>query len=135
MSEFEARLMGNVHEFCVNPAELLQHWKLDLLDEDPDTETLVNNVVDEIEAVYNGSADIAHTANQEMNEVALSFLASEKDSPDYYRNLLQLLRDAGYSPAEVLTWVELSSTATTPAEMLEDRSLRVLFNEVYGLAK
>ncbi len=132
MSEREVRLLDAVRTFRRDPIEVLQWLKADILDENPESTTVVLKAIDEIEMIYVTAHEIDTAVNEEVDTEAGAFLATEKDSFEYYTILLELLHKAGYTAQEVLTWVQIESDTDSSRELLAERGLRAIFNTVYN---
>ena len=132
MSESEAQIYGVVQNFRKDPVSILEELKANILDEDPESNTVVLKAVDEIEVIYDSAKDIQEAVNEAIDAEAQGFLSAEKDSLEYYSILIQLLHQASYSYEEVLTWAKIESDTQEPEEVLADKGLRAILNKVYG---
>jgi hypothetical protein len=67
-----------------------------------------------------------------VDERLKAHLDAENNSEQWAVNLFSLLKSAGYTQAEILTYVELDDPEFSHEERLQERGLKVYLNKVYG---
>ena len=116
-------------KFVADPQEYInQHH--DYLQENHHDET--NRVALAVQEIYELEKIILESNFTELNSEIEEFITLDEYDPRGFTVLLTWLKEAGYSKTQVRTWIDIEQDNLSPAEQLQDRSLRVVYNKVFA---
>jgi len=116
-------------KFVLDPQEYINQFHDYLQTEHPNES---EHAVLAISEIYELEAEVLHSDFTELHPDLESFVAAEGE-----HNLVSIeilfkwLKEAGYSKEQVRTWVDIEQDDLSPVEQMQDRSLRVILNQVF----
>lgn len=117
-------------KFVLDPQEYI-NWYHDYLEsEHPNTS---EHAVLAINEIYELERVILQSDFTELHPDLEQFIATDDEyDPATMLVLLTWLKEAGFTKEQVRTWVDIEQDDLSPAEQLQDRSIGVILNEVFG---
>ena len=117
-------------KFVLDPQEYINQFHDYLQSIHPDESEHAILAVNEI---YEIEAEVLQSDFTELHPELESFIAAAGEfDPASIQILLTWLKEAGYTKEQVRNWVDIEQEDLSSAEQLQDRSVRVIFNQVFS---
>lgn len=116
--------------FLQDPIAALQNLRDEVLEEHGELDAVALVAIDHLEAVR----DVAYEEELQSSHPCMQAYL-ETTGIDSYENataIVQLLHEAGYSQAEVITWAKVARDNDTSTEELANRGLLAIVRHVYA---
>lgn len=117
--------------FASNPISYMQNWNDEYRVGKDDVTDIVPAAMDEIDACTNYIKD----EQIPLENIGLEKFINAETIFDRSLGLFEFLQEVGFTATEVKTFVEITEDDITALEKLDEGSVRVAFNKIYGKNK